>query len=331
MAKWFHVLVGAWSVASAGGACGCSSSNSSGSPGNTDGGSLGPTIDQACTDGAAAICAKIESCSATLAKIVYGDVATCRTRLKPACVSGLGAPSTGSTPQRAAECTAAIPSASCDLLLASDAPEPCKATAGRLADDAACGDDAQCASKYCSTAKDRICGKCGAAPAAGASCATGHCAPGLDCVKDVCVRRAELGAACNDAAPCRLGLSCTDGVCTLPAKNEGDSCAFDGKGAPNCDLLQGIFCAPLAKKCKRLAYATLGEKCGYDVLTDGFAVCVANGVCRKAKAGDVSGTCVAAAFDGQKCDTNEDVGPKCQEPAKCVDAICRMPDPASCK
>src|SRR5215472_10342957 len=60
----------------------CSSGSSSGSDGSV-------SADQACSDFASAGCQKLSSCAAFLIDDVYGDVATCTTRLKASCGNAL--------------------------------------------------------------------------------------------------------------------------------------------------------------------------------------------------------------------------------------------------
>jgi hypothetical protein len=321
------------------GSTACSSSSSD-SPGPTDGGgdgggdtATGPTADQACTDVAKALCEKIASCSPLYIAIGYGDVENCKSLVKPSCLSGLTAPSTGTTPQRSEECVTAATAASCSDLFANRFPASCQPVAGKLADGAACIDDSQCTSKYCSTGDGAVCGKCGAAPAAGASCATQHCATGTQCVSGTCVVAAKSGEACSAKAPCEYGLSCTDGKCGPFASNEGDACDLNGAGKPMCDLIgKGLFCLPTTNKCVKVAINDVGGECGYNATTSVVSVCKeGNGVCQKVKATDLAGKCIAPAKEGAACNLDEAVGPKCQQTLTCIAGKCLKADAATCK
>jgi hypothetical protein len=304
------------------GSFGCSSSSSDSSP------PAGPTADQACTDIAAAYCDKVSACAPVYVQLGYGDLAACKAAFKPNCLSGLSAPSTGSTPQLVSDCSKAAPSIACADLFSNRVPTACQPVAGKLADGAACGDDSQCTSKYCSTSDTAICGKCGAAPAAGASCATQKCGPGLVCASSTCVVPAKTGETCNDKVPCELGLSCTDGKCGAPASNVGDDCSLDGKGKPLCDFInKALFC--LAAKCVQAKLHNVGETCGYDTTTMEVSGCAAEGFCKKDKPTDPAGKCIAAAKVGEKCDAT--AGPNCDLSLKCVAGTCTKQDPASCK
>ena len=311
----------------------CSSSMSDPEPG-------GPTADQACTDLSNLYCAKIDGCSSLFTQISFADVAACKATFKSQCLLDLAAPSTGATPQTQADCTAAAGSLSCTDLFANNVPSQCRAVSGKLSDGQACGDDSQCASKYCSTGDSAACGKCFPAPTAGASCSTQKCGPGLDCHKDsadptgktrTCVKLGNVGDACSDVQPCIQNLSCTDGKCGAAATKEGDACSFTGKGAPQCDLTAGLICNPATSKCLLVKLAGPGSACGYDATAGTFTACSNEGVCKKAKPADPTGTCVAAVAIGQACNDDETVGPKCLAPGKCVAGTCVTPDPSTCK
>ncbi len=305
---------------------GCSSSSSADAP-------AGPTADQACSDLGATYCSKIDSCASVLTQITYPDVGSCKSTFKANCLLGLSAPSTGATTQQDADCTKAAATVTCSDLFADALPTVCLPVAGTLAEGAACGDDSQCTSKYCSTGDGSVCGKCAVAPVAGASCATQKCAHGLKCSDaKTCVVQGAVGATCDaKSAPCRTELSCTDGKCAPAAGVEGAACDFNGKGAPTCDISQGLICDPIGKTCLKIKLAGVGAPCGYDATAKTVTACTNKGVCHKVKATDPGGTCIAGAKAGEACNDDENVGPKCLEPMKCVSAKCVAPDPASCK
>ncbi len=182
----------------------------------------GPSADEACTDLTNAECSKVDSCASVLGKVVWGDTETCKKQIKGSCVKAVNAPSTGLTPALAAKCASSVGAVSCSDLL-NGPPADCQPVAGLLVDGAACVDDSQCQTRYCSVGKGTSCGKCGAAPKEGDSCVAQHCAPGYDCKDDKCVKRGATGAECSDAKPCQVQLSCTGGKCGPPATN-GQPC-----------------------------------------------------------------------------------------------------------
>jgi hypothetical protein len=309
---------------------GCSSSSNDTVPG-------GPTPDEACSQLSALYCQRISDCSPLLTKITYPDVASCKASFRDQCIKGLAAPNTGANPQKQVDCTAAAAGISCTDLFADQAPDVCRPVAGSLADGSACGDDSQCASKYCSTGDEAACGKCGAAPAAGASCATQKCGPGLKCAEDktagtkTCVVPGNVGDACSTKQPCRIELSCTDGKCGVAAAKEGDTCNFNGTGNPQCNLVAGLICNPGTNKCVQAQVAAAGAACGYDAAANTLTACANQGVCKKAKSTDPTGTCIAGANPGDACNDDDTIGPKCLTPGKCVSGKCVTPDPTACK
>src|SRR5579883_3223773 len=115
-------------------AAACSSSSGSG----------GPSADQACADYAAALCNKINSCSAFLVQVLYPDVASCQSRLQAECASALAAKGTGASPGDAEACAQAYSPLACNDAFARKTPSACR-KAGSVANGGACGDDNQCA------------------------------------------------------------------------------------------------------------------------------------------------------------------------------------------
>jgi hypothetical protein len=202
-----------------------------------------------------------------------------------------------------------------------------------LADGAPCGVDSQCTSAYCGTGKSAICGTCGKAPAAGDACDVKKCGPALTCsdATKKCVVPLKSGSACTATDTCELGNGCQDGTCQPAASTAGAACSTDGKGAPLCDLLKGLFCEPVSKKCKAFVVAKATETCGYDTAGANFVICERDGLCIKAKTTDLQGKCLAAAAAGAACNLDETVGPKCQEGLACVGGTCKASNPASCK
>jgi hypothetical protein len=96
--------------------------------------------------------------------------------------------------------------------------------------------------------------------------------------------------------------------------------------AQNCDPFAGLYCDPTTKVCAKVTLVAAGASCGLS--SSGYAQCSGKGTCRRAGASQ-TGTCVAAAADGQTCDTVN--GPDCVTPAVCTNGVCKLPDAASCK
>lgn len=291
----------------------CTSSNT---------GSASP--DSACSTLAAAICKRLGSCTQFALSISYADEANCEAREKINCLNSLNATGTGNTADTAQSCAAAAPSASCnDLFSNHQIPDACKTPAGTLADGTACSDDAQCKGKRCRIPAGQTCGACSTPAAGGAACAvTGDCDYGLVCANMVCVAPGGGGASCDAGHPCGGGFACKAGTCSAVLA-AGATCDAT---AQNCDFLAGLYCDPNTKVCAQVTTAAAGAACGLSA--SGYALCGARGFCRKA-AGAQTGTCVAAAADGQPCDTTN--GPLCTAPATCSGGVCKLPDSTACK
>jgi hypothetical protein len=287
------------------------------------------TGDQACTDYATALCTKIGACSPVL-QLVYGDVATCTSRVALTCSLTLGLPGSPSLPGPLEACSASLANVTCDDLLSGNTPAGCMVM-GSETDGLACADDAQCASGRCVKPVAGGCGTCGTPPGAGASCATSACAPGLECGKSskICVARAKLGDSCNADRPCLPSLACMgvngSGTCVTPIA-AGGKCDPAQKDFAGCDSSHAYYCSGFTNTCQLYNFAQAGEACG---LVNGATLCAKSGVCTPNDAGAFMGTCVAAAADGTACDAN--VGPNCLPPAFCYQGFCRLPSPGSCK
>jgi len=290
---------------------------------NTEGGSTPSTPDEACTSYAETICAKYQSCSPLLVQASYGDIATCKTRTKIACVASLNAPSTGTTVDKAGPCISAYSSLACGDLFTGTQPTACQFV-GTLGDGAACGDGGQCASGVCGN-KTGHCGTCTKKNVVGDAC-TGSCNNNLACVSGKCATPAKAGEACG-TTPCGSGLVCAAGKCTTPAKT-GEACASDGT-APSCDAQAGLLCNPSTKKCQLVGFAAVGAACGYDTATTTYTACNNGAHCVLAT-GKSTGTCVAPAADGAACDASKG-SQSCLPPALCISGKCTLPDYSTCK
>lgn len=297
---------------------GCSSGSSTTAP--SDAGTDGkPTTQASCAAFAEAFCPRFAECSSFFVRFSFGDVETCKKRVELQCKTTMGAPGTGPIEATFAECTEKVKSATCPSLFVGGA---CTFPPGTLENGAPCGLGAQCKSEFCAIEAEG-CGKCAAAPAEGTACVGGQCGARRQCTAaGVCVTPKPLGSPCAGAGECALPLSCFDGVCSNPAPLDA-ACSNESKSAPDCDFLAGHFC--VANTCVVAGMADPGEPCGYS--PGSFTMCSGSGSC--ATGSSPTGTCRAAALDGEPCD--EKAGLRCLTPATCVRGVCRLPDAASCR
>jgi hypothetical protein len=301
------LAVGIWLVA-------CTAAN------NNDTANL--TAAGACDANVQTLCNKLQECFPLGLSALYNDVAQCTERSKLSCMNTLGAQGTGATTATLDACTTAFKSATCDVLLGAKVPDACKTPAGTLADGKACGDDAQCTSRYCAKTSD-ACGQCTARAAVGGACVqSGDCAEGLVCnATGKCAEPGKQGEACSATKLCGTDLICQKGTCDKPLAL-GATC---NPVEPACDQRRGHICGA-NMTCEAIKLAKTGEPCGF--VKGQITSCGAHGKCKLA-AGAQSGTCEAPAADGQACDAQK--GPGCLAPAKCVKGVCTIADPNACK
>jgi hypothetical protein len=247
----------------------------------------------------------------------FGDAATCAARAKLSCSMVLNAAGSSLTPQVLDDCAKALSGVSCEDLLNRKPPAACRPKPGSLANGVACGIDNQCQGGYCKTNGE--CGVCSARAAAGGSCeANQDCDYGLDCANKVCVTAGGPGAICDTTHPCRADLSCAGGACATPL-GPGAKCI---NLKHDCEPEKGYYCHPTNLVCTAVKQAKLGEACGALANND-YALCVSGSKCS-----GVGGTCMAPLADGATCALT---GPGCQAPASCVDGLCKISDPSTCK
>jgi hypothetical protein len=301
------------------------------------------SADQACGDVAQARCSKRMTCTNGVGITrTWGDMTTCRTREKLACMIGLDAPATGNSPALVERCVVAMAGESCADFLDNNPPAECIVT-GPRAVGATCAFAGQCATSFCNDNKISACGACAAMPAAGTACTATACARNQACVPStqLCQDLAAVGAACGADLPCGAGLSCAGatagvmGTCMASAAAAGMPC---GGTMPGCDVSQGLYCGGSvgAKTCMNINHVAAGMPCG--LLADGsLQGCGGAGTCYTASgvalAGE-KGTCKAPAADNAPCDTV--AGPACLPPARCIPggtggaAQCTLPAGATC-
>ena len=310
-------------------AAACSSSSSS-PAGSTDGGgadsgdaSVGGA--QACTDLATAYCTKVQGCAPIFVEVSFGDVAGCIARASQSCVTALVGNGTSASPATHEACAAGFASASCDDLLNGKPPSACVIAPGKLADAAACGEDAQCQSAFCGKPAGAYCGTCARPPAAGDACIGGRCGLSLACGANAkCVTPGALDATCDANTPCLTTLSCGNGKCAA-ALAPGATCDPQQKTTPGCQTTAGYYCNTVTTKCTQVTVGTTNQQCG--VARNGVTLCSAAGFCRGATA-TTPGVCIGAAADGAACDDTK--GPACMAGSHCVSAVCKKDDPGAC-
>ncbi len=333
----------------------CSSSSAPAGP-NT------AAINAACSDQAKAQCNKRDSCSqgSFLNKVVYGDEATCESRLLQPCVSALSAKGTAQTPARIESCVSQYSGVSCTDFLDGNPSGDCVPPNGALANGSACGASGQCTSSHCAITQNQVCGTCAALPIAGAACLSV-----IDCGRDLacaipngatagtCAAFAQSGGAClSGTSPCAAGLACvgddeankTMGKCAPTATTVGAACDALRKTIANCAGALGLACIPTAKgssvgTCQAITLVEPGATCGIVGLNPitGFTECHAGAACIKVAATDLTGKCVSPAADGAACDSDVTKGPPCLAPSRCVPSastgtagVCTTPNATKC-
>src|SRR5258708_4008433 len=140
----------------------------------------GPTLDAACNSWAANLCSHYDTCSTFFLKYVFGDIPTCKTRVKISCVDLLGAPGSNYTPSSIITCGNSYTTQSCTDFLSNRVTSECSVV-GSYINGHACGANAQCSSGFCHVSPGTTCGLCAAAPVLRAACMDGQCAEGVDC------------------------------------------------------------------------------------------------------------------------------------------------------
>jgi hypothetical protein len=283
------------------------------------------TADQACTDAVTALCAKYDGCAPLLVAQQYGDQTTCVARTKPTCVAELAAPGTSQTPASLEDCAKQLGNLTCAGLTANTPPDACKVKPGTVANGAACGTDAQCASTACIDRGTTGCGTCAPRVAAGGACGDkgqGPCDYGTTCVSKVCKKLANAGEACTASGDCSFGLVCKSSACAQPDAT-GASCT---PGADDtCDRSKGFYCHPTKKQCIAAKQGSVNGACGFDSGGE-FTVCVGGAYC-KTGASQLSGVCTKLVADGGACSDKD----PCQTPALCINGVCKVVDPSTCK
>jgi hypothetical protein len=323
----------------------CGSSNSPSTSTTTDAGTdagtdstPSVTVEQGCTDLAAAYCAKIDACAPFFVTLDYGTDANCRSRFHDQCVANASSPNSGDLGSNFETCASEAPEFTCNQLFADTLPAGCLPVPGKAANGDSCTDSSQCQSAFCAIGSASSCGVCATAPAAGDPCATGGACPdGLTCVTttgasptSTCVASGLAGASCA-TAPCIGNLECFNGVCTALA-GAGEACDISGNTAVSCDITNGLFCNPTTSKCVPITTdATLGATCGLSTSTGVLTVCGATAYCKANPMSTSAGVCTLRAADNAPCasDAILGVGP-CTPPSSCIGGTCQQAIPSAC-
>jgi hypothetical protein len=300
----------------------------SGPGGSSAGGSGGsaqpPTVDQACTTMAQALCTRLGECAPVGVPLFYGDMATCVERAKLGCSKEQEVPDISRTAANIVACADAASVTSCDDLLANIFPAACHIKPGVRIDGEGCGSSMQCASTHCEKPMSD-CGVCAARSPVNGTCSSDDgCAVGLVCAANKCVMPGGTGAICDAARPCRGNLYCSSaGTCAARAP-VGTACGGD---ANICDIFHGAGCNPFApqasRTCEMISVAKGGQACG--IINSALTLCVQGNQCAGATLLQ-PGVCASPAADGQACDNNV----HCLPPANCVNGLCRLPSVGSC-
>lgn len=292
--------------------------------GSGGGDMAGVSAEQACAAFAAAYCGKLQTCDPNQLTLIYGDMATCATRQQINCPLRF---QVAGTPKGLKDCADAYAGASCGDIFQNNPPMACRPATGALAGNAVCGLSDQCSTSYCPIDPTTGCGKCITRQSMGGPCSRNEdCAYGLVCpipagaTAGKCAATLGMGAACSVDIRCKWGLYCVAGKCAMPLVLDQ---ACSGAG---CDTRQGQFCNP-GQKCAAHTYAAAGEMCG--ALVAGDTPCKAGALCKLAGGGK-TGTCMAPVADGGACSTDVTMFKQCMQPAGCVGATCKEPDPTAC-
>jgi hypothetical protein len=288
----------------------------------SEAGPSGVSANQAAMDAAMAVCSAYGRCSMFVVQRLWGTVSACTTAYTTTFTNDFAASGTGQTPAHLEACVAKAPGVACADLFANNLPTECQPPAGQLANGSPCGASSQCQSAYCNIPANVTCGACGAPPSTGGSCQQdSNCPSGNICSNDsICVAPGKAGDACTASRPCNLTLACKSGTCAQP--DEAGAACTSG----TCDAVAGTICSTSTDTCVAIGLADPGKPCS--VASTGVTLCSSDGTCELPSSTATDGTCRAAAQPGGTCDSVN--GPKCQQPAVCVNGVCTLLSAASC-
>ncbi len=279
------------------------------------GAGCGPAVQDGCAEYASAVCNRRASCEPFQMTIEVGDSLACQEAVKLQCTRWIETPDGGVDATMLGACAAELATLDCARYVERDWPPSCF-SAGTRAEGDTCGTPGQCAPGLrCSAPVLQSCGNCQPAPPVGAPC-TSACAPGGSCIGSVCVASGQVGAACGGAgmAPCAATLFCLAGSCE-PTLKLNQPC---DPGVGGCDGQLGLFCAA-GGTCQQLPTAPAGASCVPSGMTPP-PFCL-DSIC-------LGGTCISTV---DLCEACSDAGPFCRPPGACVEGVCSLPIPATCR
>lgn len=236
-------------------------------------------------------CAQRLRCDPVWFSRTWTSVAQCEERTALQYRAMLWSPSTRLTPKWANDCAAALRDDQCK----DERPAACALVPGRGLAGARCYSGADCDTLSCTYHPDAAKGW--------KQPACGTCEP-------------RFGGPRVCATPCASDEACVGARCVKRA-NEGEACT-------EVACVKGMTC--VSGVCRATVYAREGEPCGN--LSTGSVECAGALRCSDRSGSTAIGQCVAPAEDGAPCD--DDVGPGCVPPARCVDKACTLPDVAAC-
>ena len=304
-----------------GGGSGGGSNGSGGGTGGTGGGAA-VDADAVCAAFADKLCTRLDSCSNFALRGNFGDLATCKARTKLGCVPWFGAPGSNVTAEGTNRCGDAYAALSCDDVENNLNPIECRVF-GTFSNGTPCGDSAQCQSGHCSITSG-LCGTCKTRQPANGTCdVSSNCEHGLICNAGLCFASGGTGASCSTAQPCKNTHACVNGQCRRYLTTFGADCD------PNvgCDNFVGLWCNFGTAKCDRLQLTASGT-CGYNGST--FTLCSRAADC-SIPTGQMQGSCVAPANDGQSCTTAAPGAFSCFSPGQCINGRCTLPSATFCQ
>ncbi|CAN5396754.1 hypothetical protein BH09MYX1_BH09MYX1_25130 [soil metagenome] len=277
-----------------------------------------------------------------------------RTDFIATCKANVAAPGSGLSEGYLSSCTNAINGSSvCNFTQLAG----CKATVGKLAVGAACGDSNQCSTGKCkvtdSTGNGPSCGTCAKVSNEGEACNTApdnlSCAPDLACTNKVCAKVVVIaaGGTCSFTGPegynCAAGSFCNapftpnaTGTCA-PIPKKGESCTAVCDGALVCsagkcaDKLEVSATCASSSECKS-AYCDSTKKCAAQTIAKSGEVCGGAGVkCDTGLSCETDGQdnqkCVALKKSGEACAPTD----HCAQYLVCSGGLCVTDDPGLCK
>ena len=299
-----------------------------------DGGADAGPADVACGRYAEIYCEGQGRCFSKNLQWAWGDLATCRDRVKLGCLVAYSAPGSRWTPVDQDACNLALSGRDCAAVLTTTPPECRKA--GDLATGARCVADVQCQGAYCKRFGAYGCGTCSQRQPVGGTC-TGFspdCQDGLYCsTGQVCAPYRKLGEACDNIyLICDVLLACIpDGAgarTCQPPRGPGEPC---DSGSAECayfpDELECRALTGTTGTCHPLPpLPSPGERCEPSPTGQSFDLrCGGTDDCEGPPGQEV---CTAALADGSPCHVG---GPRCRPWSSCREGYCRFNDPSVCR